>query len=80
MCASDVSYYIVVLVFTGILFPSLIRILIKLLRNKSDDVSYDNSTEFPYKAHVIHIISSIAKGDGFEHCHNYFDIQVLFYF
>ena len=67
--------------FTGIPFPSLTRILIQLLRNKSDnDVSYDNSTEFPYKAHVIHIISCIAKGDGFEHCHNYFDIQVLLYF
>ena len=50
--------------------------LIKLLQNKSSSSSYcDNNTEFPYKSHVIHIISSIAKGDGFEQCRNYFDIQ-----
>ena len=49
--------------------------LIKLLQNKSDDSYCDNTTEFPYKSHVIHIISSIAKGDGFEQCRNYFDIQ-----
>ena len=50
--------------------------LIKLLQNKCSSSSYcDNTTEFPYKSHVIHIISSIAKGDGFEQCRNYFDIQ-----
>ena len=54
------------------------KILIKLLQNRpGDGAPYgDNTTEFPYKSHVIHIISSIAKGDGFETCRNYFDIQV----
>ena len=51
-----------------------IKILIKLLQNKPDH-EYDNTTEFPYKSNVIHIISSIAKGDGYEHCQHYFDIQ-----
>ena len=54
------------------------KILIKLLQNNpGDGAPYgDNTTEFPYKSHVIHIISSIAKGNGFEICRNYFDIQV----
>ena len=58
------------------LSSSEMKILIKLLQNKPEDGLYpDNTTEFPYKSHVIHIISSIAKGDGFEHCKHYFDIQ-----
>ena len=54
------------------------KILIQLLQNRPEDGAPfgDNTTEFPYKSHVIHIISSIAKGDGFETCRNYFDIQV----
>ena len=54
------------------------KILLQLLQNRPrDGAPYgDNTTEFPYKSHVIHIISSIAKGDGFETCRNYFDIQV----
>ena len=58
------------------LSSSEMKILIKLLQNKPEDGLYpDHTTEFPYKSHVIHIISSIAKGDGFEHCKHYFDIQ-----
>ena len=57
------------------------KILIQLLQNRPEDGAPfgDNTTEFPYKSHVIHIISSIAKGDGFETCRNYFDIQVGHY-
>ena len=57
------------------------KILIQLLQNRPEDGAPfgDNTTEFPYKSHVIHIISSIAKGDGFETCRNYFDIQVSRY-
>ena len=51
-----------------------VKILIRLLQSKSEDC-YDNSTEFPYKSNVIHIISSIGKGGGYEHCGHYFDIQ-----
>ena len=56
------------------------KLLIRLLQNKTDQDQgagdiHDNTTEFPYKSHVIHIISSIAKGDGYEHCNNYFDLQ-----
>eukprot|EP00090_Calanus_glacialis_P023550 TRINITY_DN363_c0_g1_i1.p1 TRINITY_DN363_c0_g1~~TRINITY_DN363_c0_g1_i1.p1 ORF type:complete len:2732 (-),score=430.45 TRINITY_DN363_c0_g1_i1:184-7587(-) len=50
------------------------KILIKLLQNGSQE-NEDDVAQFPYKSHIIHIISSIAKGDGFEHCRQYFDIQ-----
>jgi len=29
---------------------------------------------FPYKSHVIHVVSSMAKGDGYESCRRYFDL------
>ena len=36
----------------------------------------DGESPFPYKSHVIHVISSIAKGSGFSVCRDYFDIPI----
>lgn len=53
-----------------------IKILIRLLQSKSEqDCSYNNSTEFPYKSNVIHLLSSMGKGDGYDHPGHYWDIQ-----
>ena len=30
---------------------------------------------FPFKSHVIHVLSSMSKGDGFVVCRQYFDIS-----
>ena len=46
-----------------------LKLLLQLLQDQGGE------EEFPYKSHVIHIISTIAKGDGYEHCRHYFDIQ-----
>ena len=47
--------------------PFELKQLIGLLQEDQDD-------KFPYKSHVIHVISSIAKGNGYAFCRNYFDI------
>ena len=31
--------------------------------------------EFPFKSHVIHVLSAMSKGDGFAVCRQYFDIS-----
>ena len=47
-----------------------------LQKHDDDDDSGDgeNGSRFPYKSHVIHVISSMAKNDGFDVCRQYFDI------
>lgn len=31
--------------------------------------------EFPFKSHIIHVLSAMSKGDGFVVCRQYFDIS-----
>ena len=52
--------------------PFELKSLIGLLQ---DEGGMEKST-FPYRSHVIHVISSIAKGSGFSVCRNYFDIPI----
>ncbi len=42
--------------------------LLHLRGDQSEDV------KFPYKSHIIHVISSMSKSDGYESCSRYFDI------
>jgi hypothetical protein len=46
-----------------------LKLLLQLLQRRGEQA------QFPYRSHVIHIISTIARGDGFEHCRHYFDVQ-----
>lgn len=67
--------------------PYELKQLIGLLQDKEDETEFNvtdtkeqSSTftktprKFPYKSHVIHVISSMARGSGFEVCRHYFDI------
>ena len=66
--------------------PFELKQLIGLLQDKVniDDNEEQSSThtafthhrKFPYKSHVIHVISSMARGSGFEVCRHYFDIPL----
>ena len=60
--------------------PYELKQLIGLLQDKTEekvDVSEPSRTQsFPYKSHVIHVISSMARGSGFEVCRHYFDIPL----
>ena len=47
-----------------------LKLLLQLLQSGGEE-----EEEFPYRSHVIHIISTIAKGDGYEHCRHYWDLQ-----
>jgi len=48
-----------------------LKLLLQLLQPQLEE----EGEEFPYKSQIIHIISSIARGDGFQHSRQYFDIQ-----
>lgn len=48
--------------------PYELKRLITLLKENDKEV-------FPFRSHVIHVISSMAKSDGFDVCRNYFDID-----
>ena len=52
--------------------PYELKQLISLLQQDRADV--ERQEAFPYKSHVIHVVSSIAKGTGYAICRNYFDI------
>ncbi len=52
--------------------PYELKQLIMLLRPGSGGSNGDE--KFPYKSHVIHVISSMARRDGFEACRRYFDV------
>ena len=61
--------------------PYELKKLIMLLRRRSsedDDADKDSasavSSSFPLRSHVIHVMSSMAKNDGFDVCRQYFDI------
>ena len=64
--------------------PFELKQLIGLLQDKEnieDNQEQSNSAfkrhrKFPYKSHVIHVISSMARGSGFEVCRHYFDIPL----
>ena len=68
--------------------PYELKQLIGLLQDKEDgEDSKDGKAQsssaftthqrkFPYKSHVIHVISSMARGSGFEICRHYFDIPL----
>ena len=45
-----------------------LKLLLQLLQPQQEGT-------FPYRSHVTHIISTIARGDGYEHCRHYFDIH-----
>lgn len=45
-----------------------------LLQKHPDEDDGSESSRFPYKSHVIHVISSMAKNDGFDVCRQYFEI------
>ena len=51
-----------------------LKLLLQLLQQQQLEEEEERS-EFPYKSQIIHIISSIARGDGFQHSRQYFDIQ-----
>jgi hypothetical protein len=48
--------------------PYELKLLVALLKRDGD------TTRFPFKSHVIHVISSMAKSDGYEVCRQYFDV------
>ena len=50
-----------------------LKLLLQLLQQQQQ--LEEERSEFPYKSQIIHIISSIARGDGFQHSRQYFDIQ-----
>ena len=60
--------------------PYELKKLIMLLQRRSseDDADKDSasaaSSSFPLRSHVIHVMSSMAKNDGFDVCRQYFDI------
>ena len=66
--------------------PFELKQLIGLLQDKvniddneeqsSTDTAFTHHRKFPYKSHVIHVISSMARGSGFEVCRHYFDIPL----
>ena len=51
-----------------------LKLLLQLLQQQQLEEEEERS-EFPYQSQIIHIISSIARGDGFQHSRQYFDIQ-----
>ena len=52
----------------------LIMLLQKHPDEDDDDDDDQSGSRFPYKSHVIHVISSMAKNDGFDVCRQYFEI------
>jgi hypothetical protein len=54
--------------------PYELKQLITLLREATTGTPDSDGGRFPYKSHVIHVISSMAKGDGYEECRRYFDV------
>ena len=64
--------------------PFELKQLIGLLQDKDFENQDSNDQlvgvkfpqKFPYKSHVIHVISSMARGSGFEVCRHYFDIPL----
>jgi predicted nucleic acid-binding protein len=53
-----------------------LKLFLQLLQQQQQDWEQEQQLEqFPYKSQIIHIISSIARGDGFQHSRQYFDIQ-----
>ncbi len=55
------------------LTASELKLLLQLLQQQQLEEGEEEG--FPYKSQIIHIISSIARGDGFPHSRQYFDIQ-----
>ncbi len=53
--------------------PYELKKLIMLLQDKEGDDG-ERTVRFPYRSHVIHVISSMAKNDGYDVCRQYFDI------
>jgi hypothetical protein len=51
-----------------------LKLLLQLLQQQQQ-LEEGEEEGFPYKSQIIHIISSIARGDGFPHSRQYFDIQ-----
>ncbi len=51
-----------------------LKLLLQLLQQQQLEEG-EEEQGFPYKSQIIHIISSIARGDGFSHSRQYFDIQ-----
>ena len=64
--------------------PYELKQLISLLQDEEEgngssqqqSQAFVSKRKFPYKSHVIHVISSIARGSGFETCRHYFDIPL----
>eukprot|EP00095_Tigriopus_kingsejongensis_P009861 snap_masked-scaffold853_size88743-processed-gene-0.4 protein:Tk09861 transcript:snap_masked-scaffold853_size88743-processed-gene-0.4-mRNA-1 annotation:"neurobeachin-like protein 1 isoform x3" len=56
--------------------PVELKHLIALLDQKPDEEDGEDKEKFPYKSHVIHVISSMAKSDGYDVCRQYFDIGI----
>ena len=58
--------------------PYELKKLIMLLQRRSSEGDADSapalSSSFPLRSHVIHVMSSMAKNDGFDVCRQYFDI------
>ena len=51
--------------------PYELKQLVMLLRPGSGE---GGDSRFPYKSHVIHIVSSMARRDGYEACRRYFEV------
>ena len=61
--------------------PYELKKLIMLLQERSEsgetaekDLTGSSSSSFPLRSHVIHVMSSMAKNDGYDVCRQYFDI------
>ena len=61
--------------------PYELKKLIMLLQERSvsgetgeKDSAVSSSSSFPLRSHVIHVMSSMAKNDGYDVCRQYFDI------
>jgi len=54
--------------------PFELKQLITLLTEAKPGTPESEGDRFPYKSHVIHVVSAMAKGDGYEECRRYFDV------
>ena len=59
-----------------------LKLLLRFLQKSSDEQieQGEEREKFPFKSHIIHIISSMAKGSGFEVVSPAFYIYILYLF
>ncbi|XP_040571294.2 LOW QUALITY PROTEIN: neurobeachin-like protein 1 [Lepeophtheirus salmonis] len=55
--------------------PYELKQLISMLNDDDPSTPDSQKGKFPYKSHIIHVISSMAKGDGYSVCRQYLDFN-----